>query len=172
MKNLDYEFHNTPRSGRRVLFDAVAYLDVQTDGLGIDFAREVFSTINRTVDIPFGWSPLSENIRRCLCKRFPYGLIYEIVDDENVTILAIAHSSREPDYWKKFGLSLDNKLFRAFSVLNTRTMNARNVNTKSVFKTFLTLNNAFNWRSPPEELGPTMDALEYQQIEEMHSAEH
>lgn len=81
-------------------YDAVAYFDLQVDGLGKDFAREVFSTINRIVDLPFGWSLVTENIRRCLCKRFPYGLIYEIVDEEHVTILAIAHSSREPDYWK------------------------------------------------------------------------
>lgn len=63
-------------------YDAVAYLDLQGDGLGNDFAREVFSTINRIVNLPLGWSQMSENIRRCLCRRFPYGLIYEIVDDE------------------------------------------------------------------------------------------
>ncbi|NOT48414.1 MAG: type II toxin-antitoxin system RelE/ParE family toxin [Acidobacteria bacterium] len=80
-------------------YEAVSYLNEQAEGLGTDFAIEVFSTISRILNHPYAWQPLTEQIRRCLCKRFPYGLIYEIIDDD-VNILAIMHLSREPDYWK------------------------------------------------------------------------
>lgn len=64
-------------------YDAVSYFNEQADGLGNNFAREVFSTISRIVSLPEAWHPLADNIRRCLCKRFPYGLIYEIVFDNS-----------------------------------------------------------------------------------------
>lgn len=37
--------------------------------------------------------------RRLLMKRFPYSLIYAI-SGEQVRILAVAHHSRKPDYWR------------------------------------------------------------------------
>mgnify|MGYP001579665994 CR=1 FL=1 len=80
-------------------YDAVSYLNEQAQGLGFDFANEIFSTISRILDHPNAWQPLTEQIHRCLCKRFPYGLIYEVID-EDLTILAIMHLSREPNYWK------------------------------------------------------------------------
>jgi plasmid stabilization system protein ParE len=35
--------------------------------------------------------------RRLILKRFPYSLIYTVVD-EQIRILAVAHNSRRPDY--------------------------------------------------------------------------
>jgi plasmid stabilization system protein ParE len=37
--------------------------------------------------------------RRLILKRFPYSLIYTVVG-EPIRILAVAHSSRRPDYWR------------------------------------------------------------------------
>jgi toxin ParE1/3/4 len=37
--------------------------------------------------------------RRLLMKRFPYSLIYIISGDE-IRILAVAHYSRKPEYWR------------------------------------------------------------------------
>lgn len=39
------------------------------------------------------------NRRRLLMKRFPYSLIYTVVG-EQIRILAVAHHSRRPDYWR------------------------------------------------------------------------
>lgn len=79
-------------------YQTVNYLEDCEPGIGKDFAQDVFSTISRITEFPFAWSPLHKNIRRCLCKRFPYGLIYEVHADE-IMILAIMHQNREPDYW-------------------------------------------------------------------------
>ena len=37
--------------------------------------------------------------RRLLMKRFPYSLIYSVAG-EQIQILAVAHQSRKPDYWR------------------------------------------------------------------------
>ena len=37
--------------------------------------------------------------RRLLMKRFPYSLIYTVAG-EQIQILAVAHHSRKPDYWR------------------------------------------------------------------------
>ena len=52
---------------------AVAYEGRQS-GLGL--ADEVLVAVARILDYPEAGQPFSMNTRRCLAKRFPYGLIY------------------------------------------------------------------------------------------------
>jgi hypothetical protein len=42
---------------------------------------------------------LGGETRRCLLRRFPYGLIYAL-DQDDILILAVAHTRREPGYWR------------------------------------------------------------------------
>jgi toxin ParE1/3/4 len=42
---------------------------------------------------------MDEDVRRCLTRVFPYGILYTI-ERELILILAVAHLAREPDYWK------------------------------------------------------------------------
>jgi len=37
-----------------------------------------------------------------MIKRFPYSLIHTIADDE-IRVLAVAHQSRRPGYWRQRG---------------------------------------------------------------------
>ena len=48
---------------------------------------------------PLRWRPFDEDVRRCLTRVFPYGILYTIESDF-VLIVAVAHCSREPGYWK------------------------------------------------------------------------
>jgi cytochrome P450 len=41
---------------------------------------------------------MSENTRRCLTNRFPFGVIYQIVENE-VVVLAVMQLNRRPNYW-------------------------------------------------------------------------
>ncbi|WP_293161759.1 hypothetical protein [Okeania sp. SIO2C9] len=45
------------------------------------------------------WPVIDEDIRRCLMRKFPYGILYTI-EDNFILILAVMHCSREPGYWK------------------------------------------------------------------------
>jgi len=77
---------------------AVEYYEECRPGLGIEFALEVYTTIERIVQYPEAWSPMSKNTRRCLVNRFPFGVIYHVKSDL-VHIIAIADLRRRPDFW-------------------------------------------------------------------------
>ncbi|MGV7928114.1 MAG: type II toxin-antitoxin system RelE/ParE family toxin [Spirochaetota bacterium] len=78
---------------------AVDYYENLAEGLGVEFADEVFSGIELISRFPEAWSDLSSGLRRCLISRFPYGLIYR-KDNDEIYILAIMQMNREPGYWK------------------------------------------------------------------------
>jgi cytochrome P450 len=40
------------------------------------------------------------DVRRCLTRTFPYGVLFQIKPDKYV-IIAVMHLHRDPDYWKK-----------------------------------------------------------------------
>ena len=94
---MKYSFHP---SAIIELQETVNYYEECQSGLGLEFAREIYSTIQRIIHFPEAWSELSRNTRRCLSNRFPYGVIYQITEDE-IFIIAIMQQNREPDYWKK-----------------------------------------------------------------------
>jgi hypothetical protein len=75
------------------------YYENLAEGLGVEFADEVFSGIELISRYPEAWSDLSCGLRRCLISRFPFGLIYR-KDNDEIYILAIMQMNREPDYWK------------------------------------------------------------------------
>ena len=79
---------------------AVEYYEQCQSGLGIEFAEEVYAAIARIIDYPDVWSPLSENTRRCLTNRFPYGIIYR-TKNKRLHIIAVANLHRRPDYGKE-----------------------------------------------------------------------
>lgn len=94
---MKYSFHP---EAKRELFEAVSYYEECKPGLGLEFAREIYLTIQRITHFPGAWSKLSRNTRRCLTNRFPFGIIYQIVEDKAL-IIAITQLNRKPGYWKK-----------------------------------------------------------------------
>ena len=87
------------------LMDAISYYNMQSEGLGYEFAAEVKRTIERIIQYPDAWFNLSKRTHRCRTNRFPYGIIYQ-VRKESLLIVAVMHLSREPETWK---LRLGNK---------------------------------------------------------------
>jgi len=80
------------------LDDAVEYYNQQRARLGYEFLWEVFFAIDRIQQFPQAWQVFYEDARRCLVRRFPYGIIY-VQENDLILILAVAHLHREPDYW-------------------------------------------------------------------------
>ena len=78
---------------------AIDYYEEAEPGLGYDFAQEVYSTIQRAVDFPKAWIVLKGEIRRCLVKRFPYGVLYS-EKQNGIFIVAVMNLHRKPGYWK------------------------------------------------------------------------
>jgi hypothetical protein len=94
---MSFTFHPEARAE---FIEAIAYYETARQGLGTEFSREVYSTINRIAERSLAWALISETTRRCLTRRFPYGVIYEIIDDD-LLIIAVTQLNREPGYWKR-----------------------------------------------------------------------
>ena len=81
---------------------AIDYYEELQSGLGLEFAKEIFSSIQRVIEFPTAWSSLSPNTKRCLVNRFPYGIIYQILNNE-ILIVAVMQLNRKPSYWEDRG---------------------------------------------------------------------
>jgi len=91
-----YSFH---QAAEAELTQAVEYYNACRPNLGWEFAAEVQAAIQNIVAYPEAWTPLSKRARRCLVRRFPYGVIYERRGD-TIRIIAVMQLNRKPDYWQ------------------------------------------------------------------------
>ena len=93
---MKYFFHPEAQKELNIVIN---YYENCKKGLGLDFANEVYKTIQRVINFPNAWQKVDENLRRCLVNRFPFGIIYYKRDNE-IVILAVMHLQKEPNYWK------------------------------------------------------------------------
>ena len=63
------------------------------------FINAIEDTVYRIREAPTRYAVIDEDVRRCMTRKFPYGVLYTIEQDY-ILILAIMHCSREPGYWK------------------------------------------------------------------------
>ena len=94
---MNYSFH--PAASQE-LNDAIDYYEECKSGLGLEFAKEVYTALHNILLYPHAWAELSQNTRRCLTNRFPYGIVY-LVSKNEVVIIAIMQLNRQPEYWKE-----------------------------------------------------------------------
>ena len=81
------------------LDETIEYYNSESPGLGDSFLLEALSTIERIGLFSKAWHPFSSTTRRCQLRRFPYGIIYQILNTE-ILIVAVANLHRKPDYWQ------------------------------------------------------------------------
>lgn len=79
---------------------AAQYYEERQIGLGKSFLDEVLLTGRNITEHPEAWPVISGKIRRCLLRRFPFGMLFR-VEAERVYVLAIMHLRRKPYYWRK-----------------------------------------------------------------------
>jgi hypothetical protein len=79
--------------------EAIGHYNLQSEGLGLEFAAEVKRALGRVVQFPTAWTPLSTRTRRCRLNRFPYALLYQVRSDL-ILIVAVQNLHRHPDSWK------------------------------------------------------------------------
>jgi toxin ParE1/3/4 len=82
----------------RELNDAARYYELERLGLGAAFIAEVQHCTEAIGNHPLAAPVVRGEIRRRLCHRFPYGLLYSAVGGE-IRILAVMHLRRRPGYW-------------------------------------------------------------------------
>lgn len=80
------------------LDDAKEYYEYQQKDLGLRFLHNVQKSVNLIKEYPTAWHPLTSRTRRCLVKDFPYGIVYQIRNNE-ILIIAVVNLHRKPNYW-------------------------------------------------------------------------
>lgn len=88
-------FHEDARSE----FDeAVAFYAMESNALGVGFVEAVERALAHARQHPESAVLLRGRVRRMRVERFPYSIMYSVVDDV-VRVLAVAHDRRRPFYW-------------------------------------------------------------------------
>lgn len=82
------------------LIGAARFYEQRVKGLGVEFLDAVDRDILTIQQAPHRWRPLEGDVRRHLLSRFPYAIYYRALTDE-MRILAFAHHSRHPGYWRE-----------------------------------------------------------------------
>jgi toxin ParE1/3/4 len=80
--------------------EVTLYYNARDPALALRFVEAVEDAMRRVVDAPHRWRVLDNDVRRCLARVFPYGVLYTIESDF-ILIAAVMHGSRAPGYWKQ-----------------------------------------------------------------------
>ncbi|MCG8418224.1 MAG: type II toxin-antitoxin system RelE/ParE family toxin [Proteobacteria bacterium] len=88
---------------RTDLIDAQRWYDSKERGLGRRFRQSVDEGVARVMRLPLAaplWPGIDTelNVRKYVLRRFPYSIAY-LLQGDVITILAVAHQRRQPDYW-------------------------------------------------------------------------
>ena len=86
-------------AAKEELEDAIGYYDLQSPGLGFEFAQEIHEGLTRITEFPNSWQLIGQRVRRYRLRRFAYGIVY-VSRAGQITVLAVMHLHREPGYWK------------------------------------------------------------------------
>ena len=92
-----------PEAREELLAAVEFYLDCEDgeDGLATDFYRELQKAVRDIIEAPELWGSIGKGFRRKLMHRFPFGVIYHLIDADVIEIVAVAHQKRRPGYWSK-----------------------------------------------------------------------
>ncbi len=87
-----------PEAEDEIIASAIFY-ESKGKGLGKIFLDEIDHAFGQISASPEVWPVFFENIRRYLLRRFPFGILYEIIED-SIYVIAVMHLKRKPFYWK------------------------------------------------------------------------
>jgi plasmid stabilization system protein ParE len=85
------------------VLEAARWYDAQQPGLGDEFIEEIFAVFDALAEDPL-YQPKqhpTKNIRWRYAKRFPYRVFYELVEQEQLVIIAaVLHAARHDRVWR------------------------------------------------------------------------
>lgn len=87
-------------SGARTdLDEAVGFLEKKQKGLGIALLSRFYRELPKIQLFPLAAPFVFKPFRRVSLKPFSYGIVYSVEEDA-ISIAAVMHDRRNPDYWK------------------------------------------------------------------------
>jgi len=79
--------------------EAATWYEAQQADLGKRFLSVVQDSLNRIKINPFLYPFVDSDVRRCLTRTFPFGVMFR-VDPDQIVVMAVMHLHRDPGYWK------------------------------------------------------------------------
>lgn len=76
------------------------WYEQENKALGNRFSKSALKTIENLQDFPLAFPIYFASIRRVRIHGFPYHIYYQF-DNSEITILAVAHTHRDPLYFKR-----------------------------------------------------------------------
>jgi plasmid stabilization system protein ParE len=89
-------FH--PRA-RIELLEARAWYGARSSVAALAFSREIDGTLRRVAESPNRFPVRLAPFHEAVLRRFPFTVVFR-VRQERVEIIAVAHQSRRPGYWR------------------------------------------------------------------------
>lgn len=83
----------------RELLDSARFYNQESAGVGDRLVDEFLSVMERLCRHPESGARISKRLRVTRFRQFPYSVVYKI-EDELILVVAVAHQSRRPGYWK------------------------------------------------------------------------
>jgi plasmid stabilization system protein ParE len=78
---------------------AAKWYERQHEGLGKEFVVEVDAALERIAGNPEQYEVVHREIRHCILRRFPYGVLYRIQANK-ISVFAVIHLKRDEVLWK------------------------------------------------------------------------
>lgn len=67
--------------------------------VGIKFEKAIDWVLDMALANPLFFPEHDFGFREAILTRFPFSIIYRVEKSGDLTVMAVAHSSREPGYW-------------------------------------------------------------------------
>ena len=81
---------------------ATAWYFARSEKVAYKFDAALAAALERILATPELYALVDPHHRRGLLRRFPYSIIYRVRQDD-ILVLAVAHSRRSSSFWKKRG---------------------------------------------------------------------
>ncbi len=92
------EFHQEAAAEYDAAFDW--YLERSPEA-ALRFDAELERALTQIIAAPQRWAAGPHSTRRFLLRQFPFSLIYREQASGSIQIVAVAHTSRKPGYWRQ-----------------------------------------------------------------------
>lgn len=79
--------------------EAIGWYQRQNVQAALDLRHALDHAIASIVASPEMHGKIDEKYRECIVQRFPYAIYFQ-ASAIRITVFAISHTSREPDYWR------------------------------------------------------------------------
>jgi plasmid stabilization system protein ParE len=93
---MSFVIYNRPEANKDI-DEAVDWYEQQQTGLGLDFLDELESMLLHLETQPLLFQKRYRNVHQAPMHRFPFVLLYQVEDESTVSLLAVFHTSKNPE---------------------------------------------------------------------------